>query len=36
MKKDNATAKKVFFFSLFYLFILFAVMGGEAMIGRMI
>ena len=36
MKKDNAAAKKVFFFSLFYLFILFAVMGGEAMIGRMI
>ncbi len=36
IKKDNAAAKKVFFFSLFYLFILFAVMGGEAMIGRMI
>ncbi|NOZ66167.1 MAG: protoheme IX farnesyltransferase [Alphaproteobacteria bacterium] len=36
VKKDNAAAKKVFFFSLFYLFILFAVMGGEAMIGRMI
>ncbi|VAV88447.1 Heme O synthase, protoheme IX farnesyltransferase COX10-CtaB [hydrothermal vent metagenome] len=36
VKKDIKTAKKVFYFSLLYLFILFAVMGGEAMVGRMI
>ena len=35
VKKDIKTAKKVFFFSLFYLFILFAVMGGEVIVGRM-
>ncbi|MCF8474553.1 MAG: heme o synthase [Emcibacter sp.] len=35
-KKDVKTAKKNFFYSIFYLFILFAVMGGEVMIGRLI
>ncbi|MCK5424571.1 MAG: heme o synthase [Emcibacter sp.] len=34
--KDIKTAKKTFFYSIFYLFILFAVMGGEIIIGRMI
>ena len=34
--KDIPTAKKTFFYSIFYLFILFAVMGGEVVIGRMI
>lgn len=34
--KDIKTAKVNFFFSIFYLFILFAVMGGEIMIGRMV
>ncbi len=32
--KDIKTAKRVFFFSIFYLFMLFAVMGGENLIGR--
>ncbi|MBL4612791.1 MAG: protoheme IX farnesyltransferase [Emcibacter sp.] len=35
-KKDIRAAKVNFFYSIFYLFILFAVMGGEIMIGRMI
>lgn len=35
-KKDIKTAKKTFFYSIFYLFLLFAVMGGEIIIGRMI
>jgi len=36
IRKDIATAKKLFFYSIFYLFVLFAVMGGEKLIGRMI
>ncbi|VAX03108.1 Heme O synthase, protoheme IX farnesyltransferase COX10-CtaB [hydrothermal vent metagenome] len=36
LKKDVKTAKKTFFYSIFYLFSLFAVMGGEVLIGRMI
>ncbi len=35
VRKDIKTAKKTFFYSIFYLFILFAVMGGEVIIGRM-
>lgn len=35
-KKDIRSAKKTFFYSILYLFLLFAVMGGEIMIGRMI
>ncbi len=35
-KKDIKWAKKTFFYSIFYLFILFAVMGGEAILGRLI
>lgn len=34
--KDIKSAKKTFFYSILYLFLLFAVMGGEMMIGRMI
>lgn len=34
--RDIVSAKKVFFYSLVYLFLLFAVMGGENIIGRMI
>lgn len=34
--KDIKSARKSFFYSIFYLFILFAVMGGEIIIGRMI
>lgn len=34
--RDIVSAKKVFFYSLIYLFLLFAVMGGEIIIGRMI
>lgn len=32
--KDIKTAKRTFFFSIFYLFMLFAVMGGEILVGR--
>jgi len=32
--KDIKTAKRTFFFSIFYLFMLFAVMGGENLLGR--
>lgn len=35
-KKDIKSARKTFFYSLVYLFLLFAVMGGEIIIGRMI
>jgi len=35
-KKDIATAKRLFFYSIAYLFLLFAVMGGEVMIGNVI
>ncbi|PCI34313.1 MAG: protoheme IX farnesyltransferase [Alphaproteobacteria bacterium] len=35
-KKDIKTARQTFFYSIFYLFLLFAVMGGEIIIGRMI
>lgn len=35
-RKDEKSAKKTFFYSIFYLFILFAVMGGEIVIGRII
>ncbi len=35
-KKDIKTAKKTFFYSILYLFLLFAVMGSEIIIGRMI
>jgi len=34
--EDNASAKKVFFFSIFYLFALFAVLGIENLIGRVL
>lgn len=34
--KDIKSAKKTFFYSILYLFLLFAVMGGEIVIGRMI
>lgn len=34
-RKDEKTARITFFYSIFYLFILFAVMGGEVIIGRM-
>lgn len=34
--EDNANAKKVFFFSIFYLFALFAVLGIENLIGRVL
>lgn len=36
LKKDETAAKKNFFYSIFYLFALFAVMGAEAVVGRMI
>lgn len=36
LKKEIKTAKTTFFYSIFYLFILFAVMGGEVVIWRMI
>jgi len=36
VKKDIKTARRTFFYSIFYLFTLFAVMGGEVMIGRML
>ncbi|VAW07480.1 Heme O synthase, protoheme IX farnesyltransferase COX10-CtaB [hydrothermal vent metagenome] len=36
IRKDIQTAKRTFFFSIFYLFILFAVMGGEVITGRML
>jgi heme O synthase-like polyprenyltransferase len=34
--EDNANAKKVFFFSIFYLFALFAVLGIENLIWRVL
>jgi len=34
--EDNASAKKVFFFSIFYLFALFTVLGIENLIGRVL
>lgn len=34
--EDNASARKVFFFSIFYLFALFAVLGIENLIGRVL
>jgi len=36
INKNIITAKRTFFYSIFYLFALFAVMGGEVVIGRMI
>ncbi len=36
IRKDIKMAKRTFFFSIFYLFVLFAVMGGEVIIGRML
>lgn len=36
VRKDIPSAKKLFFYSIFYLFVLFAVMGGEILIGRML
>jgi len=36
VEENSASAKKVFFFSIFYLFALFAVMGIENLIGRVI
>lgn len=35
-RQDIASAKKLFFFSILYLFVLYAVMGGENLVGRMI
>lgn len=34
--KDIKSARRTFFYSIFYLFLLFAVMGGEVIIGRII
>lgn len=34
--KTIKLARKIFFYSIFYLFILFAVMGGEILVGRML